>query len=208
MRALIRLAVLVLTLCIAGIAQAQTYSEAQLREMFKSDGHASQTALDYILQHPDAVPPMFFAGVSSRLWARGDRSQATFWFYLYQGRTLPWVKVLGPNNIDSFIRRGINTVEGKKINEWIGSDFEAWREVGARAIAFEKTAPLYPGRPDGIAEPDWNKLVAEQRADYEASFLTLFGHLTAESVAAGRRSAGLYVGPLQSPGKPLPEAWR
>ncbi len=77
-----------------------------------------------------------------------------------------------------------------------------------RAISFEKTFPLYRERPTGVTPAQWTALVARSRADYDAQAKAAFAGMDHAEVAVQRRANGLRVGPLDSPGPPLPEAWR
>ena len=91
----------------------------------------------------------------------------------------------------------------------LGSDPIAWRDIAARAISYEKKIPLYPGKPDGISEPEWRKLVADSRAEYEAGFRKFSATLAdPKAYSAQRKAHGLYVGPLKDPGSPLPDSWK
>src|ERR1700733_9915469 len=44
------------------------------------------TAIRYIFEHPDAVPPIDFIYVVKGLLERGDSAQAAFWYYFWQIR--------------------------------------------------------------------------------------------------------------------------
>lgn len=160
-----------------------------------------------ILADPAAYKPETYVYVTKYLWERGDRQQAAFWHFLFQIRTAPWLAhdpQLGP------FRGGVNSSIGATINDWLGSDFDAWLETTRRAISYERRIPLSPERPAGLSESQWSAEVARARQSWEADFrqITGPGGPTKAQMDAQRRSNGRYVGPLQDPGAPLPANWR
>ena len=185
------------------------FSEATLDKMFQGSLDQQKIATDYVLQHPDTVQPFDYAYMIKTLWAEGNRSQAAFWFYVFQSRSLAWAKADKAGNCPAGLRASLNEVLGQRINQWAGSDPIAWRDIAARAISYEKKMPVYPGKPNGISEADWQKLVTDSRAEYEAGFNGFSATLSDEKAYAGQRTAhGLYVGPLKDPGRPLPDSWK
>jgi len=185
------------------------FSEAMLDKMFQGSLDQQKTATEFVLQHPGAVQPFDYPYVVKTLWAEGNRSQAAFWFYVFQSRSLAWAKADKAGNGPAALRASLNEVLGQTINRWVGSDPAAWRDIAARAISYEKKIPVYPGKPDGTSEAEWLKLVAESRAEYEAGFSKFSATLADEKAYSAQRAAhGLSVGPLQDPGRPLPDSWR
>ena len=184
--------------------------EKKLDAMFQGSHDDQKNAADYVLQHPDAVQPIGYAYVINTLWAEGNRSQAAFWFYIFQSRTLAWAKADTSGNGVAALRASLNDGLGQTINQWAASDPVAWHDIAARAISYEKKMPLYPGKPDGMSESHWRKLVADSRTEYAAGFTKAFsGILTDENGFIKQRAAnGLYVGPLKDPGQSLPQSWR
>ena len=160
-----------------------------------------------ILANPAAYKPEAYVYVTKYLWERGDRQQAAFWHFLFQIRTAPWLAhdpLLGP------FRGGVNSSIGATINDWLGSDFDAWLETTRRAISYERRMPLSPERPAGLSESQWAAEVAHARANWETDFrqITGPGGPTKAQMDAQRRQNNRYVGPLQDPGAPLPADWR
>ena len=137
------------------------------------------------------------------LWARGDRLQAAFWYYVYQLRSRPWADADRNGGGAAALRASVAAGLGREINEWIGSDPAAWRDTGARAIAYEKTLSLYSGRPDGVSQDDWLEANHKARQAYEEGFNQMWAEYSPSDIEAQRRQRGLYVGPLKNPGQPL-----
>lgn len=164
-------------------------------------------AAEYIVGHPGAVHPYYFARVVDDLWRRGNRRQAAFWYYVFQSRSRAWAET-DPNLKD--LRGALNDGMGQAINSWAAGDLDAWQEIGARAISYEKKLPFYPGRPGGVSAEQWTAIVAKWRKAYEDGFLSVFPKTEQDrqAYADKRRKKGLYVGPLQNPGEPLPDDWR
>lgn len=187
----------------------QTPTAIQVQTMLLGSREQQARAADHVLDHPDAVGPFELIRVITILQARGDMLQAAFWFYFWQIRSAPWARH-GPPDAAPALRGALNASLGAVVNEWIATDPAALREVVERAIAFERRAPLYPGRPEGVSEAAWLAEVAASRAAYEKGFREAFPgteKALREFVAARARN-GLPNGPLKDPGKPLREAWR
>ncbi|MCQ8278393.1 hypothetical protein NFI95_08000 [Acetobacteraceae bacterium KSS8] len=183
---------------------------AQAAEPAAADETANAATPEAILAHPDSVEPFAYAQLITWLWGQGRREQATFWFYVMQARTRPWAQADhdGEGDGAAALRASLNDQLGQVINGWVASDPAAWKRIVERALSYEAHLPLNPARPDGMTEPAWLALVAKERAEYASGAHTLFAGLDPAAVAAQRRKAGLYNGPLQSPGPALPEDWR
>ena len=180
-----------------------------LDKMLQGSVDQQKVATEYILQRPDSVQPFDYAYLIKTLWAEGNRSQATFWFYVFQSRSLAWAKADKAGNGPAALRASLNESLGQTINQWVGSDPVAWRDIAMRAISYEKKMPVYPGKPDGMSQAEWRKLVSDSRAEYETGFNKFSAILADEKAYAAQRTAhGLNVGPLKDPGRPLPESWR
>ncbi|MBN9318973.1 MAG: hypothetical protein BGN86_05230 [Caulobacterales bacterium 68-7] len=164
-------------------------------------------AAECVMAHPEIVDPAAFAFLAQSLWMRGDRLQATFWFYMFQARTRPWVR---QDREMAQGRAALSGMIGGPINAWISSDREAVIEVASRAIAYEAHAPLYAGRPDGVTATDWLALIAREREAYDTEFRRVAASdlFKPGNWEAARRERGLPVGPLDKPGAPLLDTWR
>lgn len=182
-------------------------SEPQLDKALVGTPAERLKAADYVIANPDAVNPFYYAAVINTLWRRGDRAQATFWYYIFQSRSRAWADA-SPDLAE--LRGSLNDGMGQTINQWAASDLAAWHDIGARAISYEKKIPLYAGRPDGYSQEKWAAAVAQRRKDYQDGFTAAFSATQADPKIHDeqRRKNGLYVGPLQEPGTPLPDAWR
>ena len=179
-------------------------AETQFRGALPSD---EATLARSIMENPAAHKPETWVYVTKYLWERGDRQQAAFWHFLFQIRTLPWLEYdrqMGP------FRSGVNASIGATINEWLGSDYDAWLETTRRAIAYERRLPLSHERPAGVSEAAWAQSIARGRQTWETDFrqLTGPGGTTRAQIEAVKRQNGRYVGPLRDPGAPLPNDWR
>lgn len=168
----------------------------------------SEATARAIMADPASVNPIAFIEVVQYLWARGDRQQATFWYYLWQARTRPWVSVQG--GAAGQARGAMSETIGRSINEWAASDYDAWIALTRRAITFERTMPLSPDRPQGVTEEQWLEAVARERNSYAGSFeeLVVDPRFSKSNFEAQRRANGLYVGEWRQPGAELPESWR
>ncbi len=152
-----------------------------------------------------AASPFELAETSKAMWARGDRLQAAFWFYVFQVRTAPWAEAQ-PDLLP--LRGSINDSLGRTVNEWLASDIEAWEDLAERAIAYEAAQPLWSDRPEGLDAADWQDRVERGRATYARDFRQVFASFDAGDIAAMRREHDLPVGPLDQPGAPLDPSWR
>jgi hypothetical protein len=182
-------------------------SELELLEMLQSTVDKQKIASEYILYvDPSQVSPFVYVSVISYLWNSGNKIQATFWYYVFQSRSRAWATADTKGDGYSALRSVLNDQMGIEINRWIASDPDEWRNIAIRAISYEKKIPLYSDKPEGITEESWNKLVIKERVDYESDFISNFPK--SEDIIIARKNNSLYVGPLQNPGKPLPDTWR
>ena len=190
------------------IDPAASLTEKVLTTWLASESPAKRaTAADYVTAHPDAVEPFAYIYVISSLLERGRKQQAAFWYYVFQARSWPWRKTASDPGGYPALHGSIAATLGASINEWAGSDFDALQALAIRASEFERKAPLYPRRPEGVSEAKWESLNAQSRDEHgEAVIRKVMGNKA--SYEAQRRARGLYVGPWQSPGEPLPESWR
>lgn len=190
-----------------------TRSEKELEAMLAGSPDQSRQAADYVMAHPDSVAPADYIYVVGRLMHDGNMERAAFWYYLWQIRIWPWLE-RGPaapaiplNQMAAIVTEEM----GRPINEWAGSDFDAWRGLMLRASSYERTFPLYAGKPAGLSDSEWQERVAKSRATHDQATLDSVIPDTPQAKAdneAARRKNGLYVGPWKSPGKPLPDDWR
>lgn len=183
------------------------YSEIDLMTLLQSEVPEERAeAADYVFDHPDAVEPLYLIfGVFDHM-ARGDRERALFWFYIWQTRTRPYMKV---DSEFAQLRGALNFSIRQELLNWAGSDFDANMEVWIRAIRYELKAPLYKGRPQGVGEERWQELIAKAREDNsEEVILAVFEDTSVEEIAAERRANNRYVGPWRGTGRPLKDDWR
>ena len=142
------------------------------------------------------------------LWSRGRRQQAAFCFYVFQARTRPWALADKGGDGAAALRSSLNDGMGPVINGWIGSDPAAWRTIAERAVSYERRLPLSAERPPGLDAASWRRLVERSRVEYAAQLKTAFDGMSPDEFAVKRHAAGLPVGPLSEPGRPMPDEWR
>jgi hypothetical protein len=85
------------------------------------------------------------------------------------------------------------------------------RSLMARASTFERRAPLYPGRPDGVTEADWRHFVESSRSGHDLDVLDKAFPTSGpvlNQMIENRKRNGFYIGPWSSPGTPIPGDWR
>lgn len=181
------------------------YSEFDLALALQSEDEAEVAlAADYLLDHPDAADPMNLIYAVTSLIARGDMEQATFWYFIWQTRTRPWMAA--DSNVAQ-LRGALASGVGPLVLEWAGSDYDAMIALWRRAIRYELQFPLYKGRPRGVSDGEWQRMVAKAREENsEANMLADFP--SKADYEAGRAANGLHVGPWVNSGRPLKDEWR
>jgi hypothetical protein len=181
------------------------YSDIDLTLALQGDDAAERhAAADYLFDHPDAIEPInLIYGIVS-LIERGDMERATFWYFIWQTRTRPWMAA--DSNIAQ-LRGALASGIGPTLLEWAGSDYDAMLALWRRAIRYELQFPLHPRRPGRIGEAEWQRMVALARE--ENSEANMLGSLPSKAeYEAGRAANGLPVGPWVNPGRPLKDDWR
>lgn len=184
--------------------------EEDLTAMLQGTLQQRELAVETIIAHPERVEPTNLIFVAQHLFARGDRAQGAFWFYVWQIRSAPWAQFGSPDGAAA-LRGALNATVGPLFNEWAGSDLPAMVDLMARASRFEAKAPLYGKRPDGVSAQKWADAVMKQRASHSEAALRRGLAQALQDPERGyrvRREAGLYVGPWQAPGTPLPDSWQ
>lgn len=186
-------------------AKSAGYSELDLALALQSEDETERAvAADYLFDHPDAADPMNLIYAITSLIARGDMERATFWYFIWQTRTRPW---MGADSDIAQLRGALASGVGPVVLEWSGSDYDAMLALWRRAIRYELQFPLYKGRPRGVSDEEWQRMVAEARdQNSEANMLADFP--AKADYEAGRQANGLNVGPWEAPGRPLKEEWR
>jgi hypothetical protein len=181
------------------------YSEVDLLlELQSEDLTARREATEYLFDHPDAVEPIHFIYGITTLMQQGDMERATFWYYIWQTRTRPWM--VGDSNLTQ-VRSALGATLGPVLLTWSGSDYVAMVDLYRRAIRYELEIALYPGRPDEVSPADWDERVAAARE--QNSEQNALSDLPEQQEFETRRLAnGLPIGPWQSPGRPLKDEWR
>ncbi len=171
----------------------------------------SDTIMAGLLASPEQVEPMSWGLVANQLFNQGDRLRAAFCFYVFQVRTLPYVKALAGTDAGNTVmasRNGLNQMVGAQINEWIGTDPEAVYEVARQAIAYEATLSQDNMRPQQVPPEVWKVIVAQERQAYVQEMEHVLGTpQLRQAVADARRANGFAVGPLKDSGAPLPPEW-
>ncbi|WP_421851062.1 hypothetical protein [Novosphingobium sp.] len=166
-----------------------------------------EQAVAHVTAHPDAVEPFGYIPVITVLLQSGDTAQAVFWYYVFQIRIYPWLKTSDDPSGAPALYGSIAESLGRGLNEWAGSDIDAMRDLMQRAASFERAAPLFLGRTEGVSAEQWQALIEKGRSDF-LSAQAIKALSDKNSLEAARKKNGLYVGPWQSPGAPLPENWR
>ncbi len=193
------------------------FTEDQLSQMLMPEGSSTEemvsqeTAIQYIFKHPEEVNPFAYAELSNVLIKQGNMEQGAFWFYIFQSRTGAWVAEDPDESASPALKSSINEVLGTPINGWIASDVNAWHDLVAKAISYEKTFPFYSGKIDSVSDQQWQKDLLDYRQKYEDGFNSNFKEILADngkSFLAQRKANGLYVGPWQNLGKPLLTEWK
>lgn len=160
---------------------------------------------DAIIASVDKISPLQLVHVISEFWQRGDKLQAALWFYVWQIRTDPW---MGTDPSFDETRNILNNNMGQAINGWIAADPELWLATARRAVTFETKLPMWDKYPPEMTQEEWNARIANLRASYEKEMEDAFIEVNADAIRKNRTENGLYVGPLNDAGAPLPDAWR
>ncbi len=164
-----------------------------------------------LLSNPEQVDPMSWGIVANQLFNQGDKLRAAFCFYVFQVRTLPFVKALeGTANDNNIVasRNGLNQLLASQINEWIATDPEAVYQVARQAIAYEASLSQDNLRPQSVPQEAWRLIVAQERQSYAQEMENTLGSpQQRQALAELRRATGFEVGPLKEPGAPLPPEW-
>lgn len=181
------------------------YSEMDLMLALQGEDPAERAeAADYLFDHPDAADPMNLIFAVTSLIERGDMERATFWYLIWQTRTRPWMAA--DSNVAQ-LRGALASGIGPLVLEWVGSDYDAMIALWRRAIMYELQFPLYKGRPDGVDEQEWRRMVAIAREQNNAA--NMLGSLPPKAEYEAKRGEnGLNVGPWINPGRPLKDEWR
>lgn len=181
------------------------YSEEDLLAgLIGADPELQAEATDCLFDHPETIEPLYMIYGIGGLISRGDMERATFWYYIWQTRTRPWMAEM-PEIAQA--RGALGAMIGPQVLEWAGSDYDAMLALWRRAIRYEQALPLYKGRPGRISEATWAERIAEARA--ENSEEAMLGDIPPKAeYEAARQSNGLYVGPWITPGRPLKDEWR
>lgn len=196
-------AITLLTLALPATAQAGT---AVNDTTVQAEQHAPEVPpAEVLIASLDQISPLQLVRAVSEYWQRGDKLQASFWYYIWQIRTAPWV---GTDPAFDDARASLNNAIGQTINGWIAADSETWQATARRAVAFEPKLPLWTIHPPEMSPEAWATRVAEHRASYARELDEAFAQTDAETIRRSRSEAGLPVGPLTDAGQPLPDAWR
>lgn len=164
-------------------------------------------AATYVTAHPAAVEPFEYLTIVTQLLSRGDREQAAFWYFVFEIRSWPWRRSASDPSGYPALYGSVSATLGAEIYQWASSDPARLESLMIRAARFERSAPLYSGRPEHVTESAWVKLIAESRTRLDEAAV---GKLFADKakIEARRRAEGLYVGPWEEPGAPLPDNWK
>lgn len=181
------------------------FTEQDLLLVLQSeDPEARSEAVEYLFDHPQTVEPIHLIYGIVNLIQQGDMERATFWYYIWQTRTRPWMV---SDSSTAQLRGALGASIGPQLMEWVASDYGAMLDLWRRAIRYELRFPLHASRPRGVSAEVWAERVAAARE--QNSEENMLGNLlTPEEVAAVRTSNGLANGPWQSPGRPLKDGWR
>jgi hypothetical protein len=187
---------------------AQALTSAEVTRWLQSPvASKREQAVANVIAHPETVEPFSYLPVITQLLQSSNTAQAAFWYYVFQIRSYPWRKASTDPSGAPALYGSIAASWGQQINQWAGSDIDAWRDLMQRAASFEHAAPLFPTRPADVSVEQWQALIEKGRSEFlpDAAIKMLSDK---RGLEAARRKNGLYVGPWQSPGAPLPEHWR
>lgn len=190
-------------------AASAPFSGRQIERMLNGSLKQQARAVDAVIARPEIINPSHHIQIIGTLWQRGDRLQATFLYYVWQVRFIPWAKLGSPSG-EGALFRAIRATLGPEINGWIGSDPVLNRQLLDRALTYERRLPLHPNRPDGVGEKVWLRTIEEVRASAAKEWLGAMpvtpGAL--KDWAKFRSENGLSNGPVENPGAPLPDHWQ
>lgn len=185
--------------------------EDALVEQLKSDDRAvRERAIAAALAAPYALHPLTsYPVLVGALWRDGRRTQAAFWFYVFQERSAAWALAddEGRGSGAAAVRTAMNDQLGQVINPWVAGDVSAWKRIAARAVSYEAKFPLYPKRPAAMTVTDWLAINARARANYRDQLKQLQG-VDAAGISDARKQRGLPTGSLDNPGPDLPDGWQ
>lgn len=184
-------------------------SGKQIERMLGGSFKQQARATDAVIAQPEKVDPSHHIQIIATLWQRGDRLQATFLYYVWQVRFMPWAKLGSPSG-EGALFGAIRATLGPVVNGWIGSDPVLNRQVLDRALTYERKLPLHPNRPEGVDEKTWLRTIEEVRESAAKQWLGQMP-VTPEALKAWaktRAKNGLPNGPVTHPGKPLPDHWQ
>ena len=185
--------------------------EETLVEQLKSDDRAvRERAIGVALAAPYALHPLTsYPPLVGALWTDGRRTQAAFWFYVFQERSAAWALAddEGRGSGAAAVRTAMNDQLGQVINPWAAGDVSAWKRIAARAVSYEARFPLYAKRPEAMTQQDWLATVDRARASYREQLRQLQG-VDAAAIADARKARGLRTGSLDDPGPDLPDGWQ
>lgn len=144
--------------------------EDMLVEQLRSEDRAvRERAIEVALAAPYALHPLTsYPALVGALWTDGRRTQAAFWFYVFQERSAAWALAddEGQGSGAAAVREAMNDQLGRVINPWAAGDVAAWKRIAARAVSYEAKFPLYAKRPEAMTQHDWLATVDRARINY------------------------------------------
>lgn len=183
-------------------------SSQQITRLLNGSLAQQARAVDAAIAHPEHVEPGELIKVIGLLWQRGDRLQATFLYYVWQVRFMPWAKHGAPDGAGALFG-AIRSMMDPEVNGWIGSDPVLNRRILDQALTYERSLPLHPDRPGTVNAEEWLRTIEEVRASAAKEWLGQMP-VTLEALqnwANTRAKNGLPNGPVENPGAPLPDHW-
>ncbi|MBA2934155.1 hypothetical protein HZF05_08585 [Sphingomonas sp. CGMCC 1.13654] len=187
-----------------------SWEETLVAQLRSDDRAVRERAIEAALAAPYALHPLTgYPPLVGALWADGRRTQATFWFYVFQERSAAWALAddEGRGSGAAALRTAMNDQLGQAINPWVASDVSAWKRIAARAVSYEAKFPLYARRPEAMTQHDWLATVDRARATYRDQLKQL-QDVDAAGIADSRKQRGLPTGSLDDPGPDLPDGWQ
>ncbi len=185
---------------------SDTYSDETLQKLY-AEGKYDELKQALVSAVSDPLTnPFSLYSYSATLFELGNREQAAFVFYLAQVRTRAYTQLDPDPSASGALRGALNDGVGQIINPWVGSDAESWKRIAFAAVAYDQGLG-YPAPEFGTPKETWEALIDAERAAYAADMESFLGPLDQATHAIQREQNGLYAGPLQDPGEPLPAAW-